>query len=412
MKRHPIRRRLFEPIVTKEPQPTSVADAGACNNTIAGQSNNIMTDEFISATGTSKPQRDWHVEILSGLFLRCEEQELDWLESEVDRNINIHQESVDAGGDTPVTDGTESHKQFNSFEELQSDFSVLSLIPSSLRGICGTNKRKRTAEITIEDSSCMDFDGKKCIGHPLIIPSSWKRRNYESLTRQELEQKVIKSVEQDGVVDRSQTGCLYSSETALTIPNYTTEQQDEGESYNMMTILYNESSLSALANWAMMDPPNPELTNPSASEVTPIQSPMRNEEWEKYARETSDRMARDSSTYNMPVTPPTFRMCGVCGKFGHYEVECELLQDSASLDENVRKSIVSKLATEIRVQRLWQGLMDDVQHETSKRQKLGQIEYFEDVTRVDVNDEEENYVAKSTNCSICKSGLAGNRSKS
>ncbi|KAL3780100.1 hypothetical protein HJC23_005967 [Cyclotella cryptica] len=446
--------------------------------------NSGMSSSAATTTSTMDPtQRDWHVEILSGLFLRCTEQELDWLEEEasrtgLDRQVlaATHAVAVSSrgGGESVsllVSDKDESANVGNKFasylEEGSTDFSVLSLIPSALRGVCSsranaacTDSDNRTDSPEKKPDEVDDFN------RPLLIPSSWRRPNYESLTLSELERKIADSIVQNGIVDGIQTGCLYSENNEIHTTKASDEPNVESESYEMMTILYNECSLTAFANWAMMEPPvsgdEGEMEMPhgrrinsaassSVSEVTPMQSPPHESahdvEWDRYRNETSSRMASNFSSYNMPVPPCTFRMCGVCGKFGHYEVECELLLDPSInesqpvkkrahhtqslvtengerqmmepnvtvLSEDVRKFIISELAKEIRIQRLLQGLVEDTQREmtsagfASKTEQPEKLQATGDSCNDEINNDDEQYISKSTCCNVCKSEMGGNR---
>ncbi|KAL7483362.1 hypothetical protein ACHAW6_009037 [Cyclotella cf. meneghiniana] len=446
---------------------------------------NTNSASFAAIASTIDPaQRDWHVEILSGLFLHCSEQELDLLEEEVHRNGldgQVLASSNQAGGSIHRGDETVSHPivakdesaPFENecaryLEEGSTDFTVLSLIPYALRGICCKPEHRSLIDTDDQTHSSETNSDEADFNRPLLIPSSWRRPNYESLTLSELERKIADSIVKNGLVDRTQTGCLYSESNEILTNKDSDEHKDEPETYRMMTILYNECSLSALANWAVMDPADsasgdageaerrnagqidPADTS-SLSEATPMQSPpyesAHDAEWDRYMNETSGRRASNFSPYNMPVPPCTFRMCGVCGKFGHYEVECDLLleprpNESKSstkrvhhtqsgshasdkrqkvepeitfLDEDVRKSIISDLAKEIRVQRLLQGLVEDIQREKAAHgvdSRTGQTQHLQSMDD-SCNDEESNndeqYISKATCCNVCKSEMGGNR---
>jgi hypothetical protein len=337
-----------------------------------------------TSPGVDAATRDWHVEILSGLFLRSSEQELNWLEDEVQKNQLDRREQSEAEVSLHDIDSFDTISRLEERGADDSNSSILPLIPWALRGMCPTSNKKDKDE----------FD------RPLLIPKSWRRPTYESLTLSELEQKMY-------------------SKRRKTI----TESDRDEDGCKMVPILYNECSLSALANWAMMDPPD------SAVEVTPLQSPSHHDEdWERYTRELTQKMATVSTSYETPMPSCTFRKCGVCEKFGHYEVECELLLDldnssqltdqqqvsndghvksqtQVPLDEEIRKSIVSDLAKEIRNQQLLRDVIEECrrENETKSPQYLKSIE-DEVIVKKDVG-ELDNHVGRSTKCAVCKSGL-------
>ena len=320
--------------------------------------------------------RDWHTELLSGLFLRSNEQELNHLEKEVARNQRV---------DTATSEVKSAPQNLNSEQTAcpggATQHSLLPLIPSALLEIFPQQKADQD-----------DFD------RPLLIPESWRRPTYQSSTLLELEQQINNSdsVDENKVNDEGDAHVKRRKTS-------NDDEQNESTGKLMMPILYNECSLSAFANWAMMDPPD---SFENVVEVTPSHSPQHN--WDEYSREMTHQMANDCTTYEVPVLPRTYRKCGVCGNFGHYEVECDLLLDrdgrlksteqksvkQTYLDEDRRRSIISELSKEIRVQRL---LHSNIHMEESE----------EDNAAVDAEtdfDEDDN-IHFGSYCKICKSGL-------
>ena len=359
-----------------------------------------------AATSIDTGTRDWHMELLTGLFLRSSEQEIEWLEQEVEAGSNNHDQSIIETSDSkPAANCADSKfecvdsKLYNE----TADQTVFPLIPAVLRRVCAPTKVKSD-----EDP----------FNRPLLIPQSWKRPTYESLTLKELQQKVKDSVQCNGSIDNMQNGSLYSkhAKTDATPVTHCTKCKEHSKSLNMMPILYNECSVSALSNWAMMDGPD------STAKMT-------SEEWGAYEKNVADRLSLDCKSYETPVAGFTFRKCSVCNMFGHYEVECELLLDQndgkkgvdasvnaqdtkrpqRSLDERTRRCIVSDLSKELRVQRLLQDVMHDARQEDSAEtsQQLESAEIFcggeHDIV------EDSKYDGKSTTCAVCKSGLAGHQ---
>lgn len=128
----------------------------------------------------------------------------------------------------------------------------------------------------------------KSLNDPLDIPSSWKRSDYARRTLPELENHII----------------------------HTSSGREECNAYALFTVLYNQCSLSAIANWSMLDCP---IQNDSSTTTDENNRPLKKFK-KKHKKLSANRMMR------LEFPQPMFRMCGVCGGFGHYEVECELLQ--------------------------------------------------------------------------------------
>mmetsp|Transcript_20830 Transcript_20830/g.45103 ORF Transcript_20830/g.45103 Transcript_20830/m.45103 type:complete len:1545 (+) Transcript_20830:73-4707(+) len=311
--------------------------------------------------------------------------------------------------------------------------------------------------------------------HPLRIPNAWTRSSYISSSLPELEQRIVTVVKSAGgiVGDSKLFGALSNGKS--NIPTTDEKQKDDNSSkeYDMFTLLYNECSLAAMANWAMIDFPTDTLntttvlhggTEDSNNSVTPD----TNEDWETFKQESTKKLSIVSSRYNYTVPPLNFRMCGVCGKFGHYEVECNLLVETGkrgreggdgddcavkkekinTVDEKValnkeeRKTVVSTLAREIRVQRLMQGFMEETMaekrckneemrvHATMNAALLTEIDsdlsqggleqqseftttipamFTGSVTNkpAEVEDKNVEFTGKNSCCSVCNCGLKG-----
>ncbi len=199
------------------------------------------------------------------------------------------------------------------------------------------------------------------LDYPLHIPGSWKRQDYSRRTLPELEHHIMHTSSGRGNVNPS-------------LRNDTGKEQ-ECTSYALFTILYNECSLFAMANWAMLDCP---LHNESS-----ITADEKSRQWEEVKKK--HKRLHANRTMKLEFPPPMFHLCGVCRGFGHYEVECELLQSGGGyhqrmnleysqcngfsgqmkrkafdglhasgrvmLDETERTTIISKLSKEIAMQR-------------------------------------------------------------
>ena len=155
------RKRIFSDdvvVLVEEEQPDGVI------------STNMKRDTNLNTLDAAT--RDWHIELLSGLFLRSTEQELNYLESEVASN-----ERVDSPSATSVNSAPKNlYSEHTACPGGAVEHSVLPLISSALLEICPQKKADQD-----------EFD------RPLLIPESWRRPSYQSLTLLELEQKINNS---------------------------------------------------------------------------------------------------------------------------------------------------------------------------------------------------------------------------
>ena len=236
----------------------------------------------------------------------------------------------------------------------------------------------------------------------LHLPPSWKRSNYASKTLAQIEEYVAKS---------------NSSNSSTKIGS--SSNHDGRNDTNSFTVEYNECSLAALANWAMMDTSSSSTTTAnnkkkmkqthqqhasSSSTSTPPPPPWtQSSSWSQYKQEQEKLRATNTTKYNMPIPPPSaFRMCGICHCFGHYEVECDFLVeyddfdkedvvivggDSSSdeeeectmkkkkgrkrkrLEEQEKQGVISSLAKELRIQRTLERLLSNARREKKAKKK-------------------------------------------
>ncbi|KAL7458221.1 hypothetical protein ACHAWC_010361 [Mediolabrus comicus] len=234
----------------------------------------------------------------------------------------------------------------------------------------------------------------------LSVPPSWKRHNYASKTLSEIEDYIIKS----------------NNSPAKKSDN---DNDDDGQL--LFNVEYNECSLLALANWTMM------------SDNTNNNNDKQN--WEQYKRSQIKHRATATSKYNMPLPPPcAFRVCGVCGNFGHYELECDLLIDyndrhddddgcgsvgssdnkggkrKSRLDNETRERVISTLAKEIRIQRTLCSLLSNAKREEAEEvveaTKKKKKEMIKDGSEEDDQEEDDaSYWVTSQRCNVCLSAL-------
>ena len=75
----------------------------------------------------SLQQKDWHTEMLCGMFLRCDEQELQWLEKEIQ---SAHFDDTSHHPTYKIPTDTSLINEQNIPEKVES--SILSLVPNIL----------------------------------------------------------------------------------------------------------------------------------------------------------------------------------------------------------------------------------------------------------------------------------------
>ena len=102
--------------------------------------------------------------------------------------------------------------------------------------------------------------------------------------------------------------------------------------------MYNECSLRAISNWALPSG----ATNNTLVETTETKESQHGD-----ANTTIKKNLNLKRVSYMPTASTTFRKCGACNKYGHYEVECEQL-----MQKRVKKNVkISKwLCSETKVQ--------------------------------------------------------------
>jgi len=324
-------------------------------------------------------QQDWHTEMLCRMFLSCNEQELQWLEKEVQ---SAHFKGVQADN----TSSTSHHPTY----KIPTDTSLIDeqdILAYNIPTDTSLNKEHDTAEIVDETntkgdtkigSSCyiscalanetqqqpldstmlslvpnilsttFDEDSNKVeFEKPLQLPPSWKRSDYASKTLTELEQHII-DLSTGGGSSR-ENDVLIGNNNSGNITNDTNSSNSKSpiKNYELFPILYNECSLTAFANWAMLD--------------STIQ-------WDKCKENHERHRAANRSEYKVTIPAPMFHMCGVCGGFGHYEVECESIHENrlqkkkrrveqteskdSLLNEREQNIVVSSLSKEVHTQRM------------------------------------------------------------
>mmetsp|Transcript_42603 Transcript_42603/g.89380 ORF Transcript_42603/g.89380 Transcript_42603/m.89380 type:complete len:1294 (+) Transcript_42603:105-3986(+) len=249
-------------------------------------------------------------------------------------------------------------------------------------------KKCKSSEQREESENIGDFD------EPLLLPSSWRRSDYARRTLPELERHVMESGIGGMMLGNNSKGGNNRSNGKKNGNNGSHNlkspcSRNEAENCEVFTLLYNECSLSAMANWSMLDCP-----------IGISKDEESKERWEKCKQEQEKRRATDKKRYQVIIPQPTFHLCGVCGGFGHYEAECEILtgenkrggskrtrdevlknpeaekkEKSAHagggsaknvIDEEFSDGVIASLSKEIHVQRRQQQLFEDYYRQKKK----------------------------------------------
>ncbi len=477
----------------KEWRPSKGRRAGQLEQSIQDPDAVCHDERTSSARINSASEHDWHAEMLCGLFMRSDERELIWLEREVGASSpTAHRRSLFAkhgenhleeGGkeeEKHVADGHTDHAGSfggGSFADLlptdqksssnyaylnvmlqlekSTDSAVLSLIPEALRGLptqistghsFNDKDMRVTTERTQEISEAFDsrsvslMEGKNKnknespddSDNPLLVPPSWRRWNYASRTLPELQRHLM---DQFSCTVRANT-ISFNSDVKINgkMGSFHLLPQKGLPTFELFTILYNECSLTAIANWAISENPIGDDNSTSHDKTKAQLKDNCNEDTEKH-RSTS------KAQYKMSIPPSKFHLCGVCGKIGHHEVECNVLFDDKkrgrenelpdkfndsgrkkirlqddvprkSLDENEKVSVITGLSREVHIQKRQRQLLEN----DTSRDIEGSVVVIppalasDSVTssRVGVDGEkggEDHYSGESYWCKICLSGI-------
>ena len=459
------------------------------------------------ASKHSASEHDWHTEILCGLFLRSNEHELMWLEREIGASDNSscissqsppHSYSFgEKGGDNldrkeEKEQGTEveGHTDYassiggeNVAKHLQTDqtkppndeylydilhlgqtidSTVLSLIPEALRGLPIMPAMQPTTRISMGNSFeddeyngihyegisnisaviastnlSVEGGGNKSRGdfhNPLLIPPSWRRWDYASRTLPELDRHLIDPAT---YAVRGNTMRVNSDVKDGKVGSLHLPPKRGLKTFELFTMLYNECSLTAIANWAIFD-------NPIES-YDSMCSDKTKERWKNCKEDQEKERVTNKTQYKIIIPLPKFHRCGVCGRLGHYEVECKILFDDGKkrgrenagqeewndfgrkkmktqddvargvvFDEKEKISDISGLSREIHIQKRQSQLFDKYcfgEKKEKRRDNKGYIVLVPPsldtarVPRVVENGDEGHYSGKSYCCRVCLSGL-------
>lgn len=312
--------------------------------------------------GMPEPKKNSHVDSLFGLFLQFSATELESLANSTglrlagkprkrrrqgcdrpvvthevaDKNVALGENSNDAaaaGGAFPA-----SKKQRAS---LSVTFSppVIALVPLALSGT--VNKESEESTVIVAPSTNTD--------QGIVL----KRADHESLTMRALEAKVLSKFEGTPTGKRAistenplYTKFLSSTDKISAGMSHPMAQQTKRK-FTTMPLKYNECSMTAFAKWAL----GPDGGKKKGG------SPKR----------SSTRSEGDSDVRKgeLPSSSVLFHLCQVCDKWGHYEVECELVASRDRLSEVANEVNAQKRLRELRGQeQLSQPLPDDVKQRT------------------------------------------------
>ena len=155
-----------------------------------------------------------------------------------------------------------------------------------------------------------DFD------NPLLIPRSWRRWDYASRTLPELDRHLIDPAR---YAVRGNTLRVNSDVKNGKVGSIHPPPKRGLKTFELFTMLYNECSLTAIANWAIFD-------YPIESYDSMCNDKMK-EQWKNCKEDQEKERVTNKAQFKIIIPLPKFHRCGVCGKLGHYEVECEILFD-------------------------------------------------------------------------------------
>mmetsp|Transcript_48921 Transcript_48921/g.73967 ORF Transcript_48921/g.73967 Transcript_48921/m.73967 type:complete len:556 (-) Transcript_48921:7-1674(-) len=289
---------------------------------------------------------DWHKEILLGLFLRSDEDELLWLSKMAESHnfLNIHTNSS-------YTDNLITAKGVLSLPTLEKSPgpSCLTVVPEVLR--MNPKLAKRSFSVMMES--------KNTKGDAL---SKWKHKDFASQSLEETKEAVFLKFCEAEELRATQGPSIEFESMPTTIPNnkdvtrkyspdlvskrtstssFDSEEKTLPEtlssSYEPFALKYNECSIAAISKWA-------------AGGI-----------YDKFAQEAHDKsITMDSSVFSYPAASPFFKRCFSCGNWGHYDIECDYLAEND----------IMQLAPSTKVQRT---LRSFVEEETIKNARQPQL---------------------------------------
>jgi len=219
---------------------------------------------------TSESTLEWHKELLFGLFLKSDEDELASLCTK-----------------SKYTDRTSIQADKKSrFAENDK----LSLLPDLVH----TFSKNRTSISSLPISSGM-------------FPVTYRRKDYKSCSQQQLKQEIASKFMKN-TFPSAATGCRYLQQSTLSSQKGFTKSDksqtlnglinEHCEGFKPFQLLFNECSLGAIATWVSHD-----------------------------QQKDTNNSNRNVCLYQ-PVPAPSLRLCKICKKWGHYDSECEEIKEN------------------------------------------------------------------------------------
>jgi len=337
-------------------------------------------------------RRDWHKELLFNLFQCCEDEELCELDQQVGGSIlsKVGKEG-NLGG---------QHIGLLKDDNCEVHSSVLTLVPEVLRDY-------HPAHSYHDDS----LPRNHCV--TIKTPEEWKRSNLESNSISQLKVAVASKffnafhVAEDGAClptpEPTKSGeaegfVKTSNSSAAATEGGLSEASDEVK-FEPLALKYNECSLSAISRWA---------------------ATREDRKCTKDEQEKNNTM--DPTTFHRPTALPPFRRCNSCGKWGHYNIECDHLCEKEIL----------QLAESCRVQKALRGFVEEENHAVPRGKRSTELDdsfplvnianiaeeavaqpvahhgnVLSNETKLVGEAEEDEYLIKSNGCELCGSGFRG-----
>ena len=325
-------------ITTNDDNHNSIISNNNSNDT-DNNNNHKINPILKSIYDSSDHNRSWHIEILTDLFLRCDEYELQninvqssliSLKEESNDTIKATMKNQKGRNDVQLHSGAkrkrsylrdklqQRHDNQHQQQYQQQPSSLFPILSFALKRFYKTHpSNDNNNNIVIinknnENNNNNDQSLRK-----------FKRKTYTGRTRKQLERAVMYKfcdrILSKQFIKHRIYGKEYKSPVLLHSNNHNHNHTNgnlnhnsirggySSQSHESISLMYNECSLAAISKWSIP---------PDSTFDTQVQQPLQQDK-DKKKNCNLKRVCR------VPVASTTFRKCMACNKFGHYEVECE-----------------------------------------------------------------------------------------
>ena len=355
----------------------------------------IICRELIQKTPSSA--RDWHKEMLMSLFLRSQDSELCQLSKKLGKKRKqsfTRQISTSNNKKRQTTGGHAFNPFIPGILTKFNDCTVLDILPYAIRN----NKVKNKS---------MNQNCRSSIS--MNLPKNCKRQSFLSQQLGDLEQQVLMKFEKSlsfepDISSKRRKICDLPDEKKTE-----NKQEDSSGRYIPISLQYNECSLAAISKWS-----------------------ARSSDAYKSGTSREYKNVTDSNaSFFRPSPSVFFRKCSVCQCWGHYEIECEQasskdilkLSSSIKIQQTLRQFVEEDNATNNQIQETrnrnnlgWTKVETNFTEESEvlNEQEIVDLDFASNEISqnsfgrrnqsVNLDDE---YLTRSTACSICDSGFHG-----